>query len=217
MDYMKAFFSNDENKIRLIGLLTILFSFWLVLYFIPEIFVSLFNTLLGNLILIVSILLIYMYNRLYSFLFALSCLILFRFSLLSRQREEFTQQSISDFINLQSTINRQTIFDTNILATQATQEELDYFNENGVWPWSDDIIQQYQDAVDKNPYIKTIPEQAVYDARTKYNQNAILQAMDYQKEAGKLLHKDNNIYSYPKKNMPSGFGTFGYSSGLIHE
>ena len=35
---------NKENKTKLIGLLTILIALWLVLYFIPEVFLSLFNT-----------------------------------------------------------------------------------------------------------------------------------------------------------------------------
>ncbi len=207
---------NDENKTRLVGLLTILISFWLVFYFIPEIFISLFNTLLGNLILIISVLLIYMNNRRYGLFFGFICLILFRFSLLSveRKREGFTQQSINDFINLQSTINKQSIFDMNIISTQASQEELDFFNKNGVWPWSNNVIQKYQDAVQQNPYIRTLPEQAVNDARTKYNQNAILKVLSYQ-EKTKDIKDNNNIYLYEKKDLPSGYGTFGFSSGLI--
>ena len=62
---------NDENKTRLLGLLTIATLLWIVLYFIPEIVVSLFNSLLGNLILILTILLIYMNNRIYGLLIGL--------------------------------------------------------------------------------------------------------------------------------------------------
>ena len=43
---------NDENKTKMIGLLTILIVIWFVLYLIPELFNTLFNTILGNLILI---------------------------------------------------------------------------------------------------------------------------------------------------------------------
>ena len=39
---------NDENKTKIIGLLTILIGIWLILYFIPEILVSLFNSILCN-------------------------------------------------------------------------------------------------------------------------------------------------------------------------
>ena len=59
----RGYVINDENKTKLIGLLTVLILFWLVLYFIPELFVSLFNTILGNLILIVIVLLISFNNK----------------------------------------------------------------------------------------------------------------------------------------------------------
>ena len=53
---------NDENKTKLIGLLTILIVIWFVLYLIPEFFNTLFNTILGNLILINISFLVLMYN-----------------------------------------------------------------------------------------------------------------------------------------------------------
>ena len=40
---------NNENKTRLIGILSILLILWIVLYLIPELFASLFNSILGNL------------------------------------------------------------------------------------------------------------------------------------------------------------------------
>ena len=53
---------NGDNKTKLIGLLTILITLWLVLYLIPDILSQLLYTLLGNLILVVMVLLISMYN-----------------------------------------------------------------------------------------------------------------------------------------------------------
>ena len=53
---------NPENRTKVIGLLTILILFWLVLYFIPEIFATLFNTFLGNLILFTISILVLMYD-----------------------------------------------------------------------------------------------------------------------------------------------------------
>jgi hypothetical protein len=76
---------NNENKTKLIGLLTILISLWLVLYFIPELFLSLFNTLLGNLILIIAVLLVYTNNRIYGLISGLVILLLYRFSRLSKE------------------------------------------------------------------------------------------------------------------------------------
>jgi uncharacterized protein HemY len=35
---------NEKNKVRIIGLLTILIILWLILYFIPDLLILLFNT-----------------------------------------------------------------------------------------------------------------------------------------------------------------------------
>lgn len=233
---------NDENKTKVIGLLTILIVIWLVLYFIPEVFISLFNTLLGNLILIVSVLLVYMNNRIYGLITGLLFLLLFRFSQLSRREGfsfsidgtismddnkseqtniptgSFTQDSKNDFISIQNTINRQKIFDMNTIATQASQEELDYFNKNGQWPWSQKVIDLYQEAILRNPYIRTMPKEATKEARKTYNQAAILRILSYQTKEGQFL-LNGVLVKDPSGNkmedLPSGFGEFGYSSGLL--
>jgi hypothetical protein len=221
-------FINDENKTKVIGLLTILIAIWLVLYFIPEVFISLFNTLLGNLILIITVLLVYMNNRIYGMIIGLLFIILFRFSQLSRKEGfnnnesnqtdgAFTQDSKSDFISIQSTMNRQKIFDMNVIETQASQEELNYFNENGMWPWSQKVIDLYKEAVSRNPYTRTVPEQAANYARTIYNEASILRILSYQTKEGQfllngLLVKDPS--GNKMEDLPSGFGDFGYFSGL---
>jgi len=207
---------NNENKTRLIGLLTILIGIWLILYFIPEIFVSLFKTLLGNMILILSVLLVTAYNKMYGLLTGLVLVIIYRFSQLSR--ENFTTQSEKDFLLIQNTINKENVFDMNIINSQASQEELDYFNRNGMWPWSQKVIELYQEAVNRNPYIRTNPEEAVNYARTIYNQAAILRVLSYQTKEGQFL-LNGVLVKDPSGNkmeeLPSGFGNFPYQAGLL--
>ena len=48
---------SEKNTTKILGLLTVLVLLWLVLYLIPDLFVSLFNTFLGNLILFVTVVL----------------------------------------------------------------------------------------------------------------------------------------------------------------
>jgi hypothetical protein len=207
---------NDENKTKLIGLLTILVGIWLVLYFIPEIFVSLFNTILGNLILILSVLLVSANNRMYGLITGLTLLILYRFSRLSR--ENFTTDSEKKFLLIENTINKQNIFDMNTINSQASQEELDYFNENGMWPWSQKVIELYEEAINRNPYIRTLPEQATNYARTIYNEAAILRLLSYQTKEGQFL-LNGVLVKDPSGNkmeeVPSGFGNYPYEAGLI--
>ena len=213
---------NDENKTKLIGLLTILIVIWSVLYLIPELFNKIFNTILGNIILITTSLLVSMYNIQYGIILSIIFIIIIRFSHLS-QKEGFTwnPESTRDFLQIQSTINRQKIFDVNMIQeNQASQEELDYFNENGRWPWSQNTILLYEAAVKSSPFIRTLPEDSVNYARTIYNEAAILRIISYQTKEGHfllngVLVKDPSGNKY--EDLPSGFGDFALSedSGLI--
>jgi len=225
---------NEETKIKLIGLLTILICLWLLLYLIPEIFVSLFNSLLGNLILIVSMVLIFMNNRTYGLIVGMIILVLYRFSRLSKegfglnisgsfnideQTQEMTQQKMNeDFLKIQSTINKNKVFDMNIINSQASEEELDYFNKNGKWPWSQEVIKLFEEAINRNPYIRTLPEAATNYARTIYNQAAIIRLLTYQTKEGQFLI-NGVLVKDPSGNkmeeLPSGFGNFPYESGLL--
>ena len=71
---------SKKNVDFLVGIFTLLICVWLVLFFIPSLFVSLFNTILGNLILIVFIILLYMYNKNLSIGLTILLIILWRFS-----------------------------------------------------------------------------------------------------------------------------------------
>ena len=76
---LKELFSRDNIKF-FVGLFTLLICLWLVLFFIPTLFVSLFNTFLGNLILIIFIILVAMYNTKVSIGLAIMLIILWRVS-----------------------------------------------------------------------------------------------------------------------------------------
>jgi hypothetical protein len=204
---------NNENKTRIIGLLTILIGLWLVLYFIPEIFVSLFNNILGNLILFIVVLLIFMNNKMYGLVIGLIIIIIIRLIYLSK--EGFTPNSEQTFLGIEYTTNRQKVFDMDIINQQATQEEIDYYNENSMWPWSQQVIDLYKDALTRNTYVRSLPDDGVLTARKVYNQNAILRALSYQTKEGQflingvLVQNPNSV-----EELPNGFGDFGYNSGL---
>ena len=235
---------NEETKIKIIGLLAILICLWLVLYLIPEVFVSLFNSLLGNLILIMSTALIFMNNRTYGLIVGMIILVLYKFTRLSKegfslnisgsfdiddQTQEMSQQEMSqkkmsqqemneDFLKIQSTINKNVVFDMNTINSQASDEELDYFNKNGKWPWSQEVIKLFEEAINRNPYIRTLPEAATNYARTIYNQAAIIRVLTYQTKEGQFLI-NGVLVKDPSGNkmeeLPSGFGNFPYESGLL--
>lgn len=209
---------NNENKKRLIGILTILLILWLILYFIPEVLVSLFNNILGNLLLLTLSLLLLVYDIKYGIIFSIVVIIIYRFSHL---KEGFTwnPNSTQDFLRIQNTINRNKIFDVNMIQqSQASQEELDYFNKNGMWPWSQNTKNLYESALNRNPYVRTYSKDSIKYARTIYNEAAILRMLSYQTKEGQfmlngVLVKDNQRV----EELPSGFGDFPYDSGLIED
>ena len=213
------------TKTKLIGLLTIFILLWLVLYFIPNIFVSLFNTFLGNIILITIVVLASLYNYRYGIILSIIFIVLYRFSHLSKYtsssvKESFTwgPDSTLDFLKIQNTINPKVVFDTQILQQQTSQEELDYFNKNGMWPWSQKVQELYKEAVLTNPFVRTLPKDSLNQARKKYPQSSILQILSYQTKEGQFMLNGVQIPNpngNPQEDLPSGFGEFGYKSGLI--
>jgi hypothetical protein len=214
---------NEENRIKMVGLLTILVGLWLILYFIPGIFTSLFNTFLGNLILLGISALTIMYDLRYGVIVSIVFIVLYRFARLTQTKEAFTwnKQSTTDFLLIQNSINRQRIFDVDMIQkNQASQEEVDYFNKNGVWPWSQKTIELYTEALNTNPFIRTNAKDAINYARTIYNEAAILRMLSYQTKEGKFLLNGVLVQDpsgNPKETLPSGYGDYGYKSGLIDD
>ena len=148
-------------------------------------------------------------------------IIMYRFLKLSAPAKEgftWSQDSTNSFLQIQNSINRNVIFDPIQIQKQASQDELDYFLQNGMWPWSQEVIDLYSKMLDKNPFIRTYPKDAIIHARTIYNQNAILQIISWQNKEGNFLINGvevNDNSKNPLEDLPSGFGNFGYSSGLI--
>lgn len=74
---------SKKNFNLVVGLITLLLVLWLVMFAVPSIFVNLFDTILGNLILIAFIFLAAMYNFNMAIGLAVVFIILYRFSHMS--------------------------------------------------------------------------------------------------------------------------------------
>jgi hypothetical protein len=215
-------FANDENKTMLIGLLTILVFIWLVIYLIPSFFVSLFDTFLGRIILVFIVILVGLNNYRYGLMLGLILIIFTRFvdivrSTNGKENFELSQISQNDFLHIQHTINPKFIFDMEIIKKQVSQSELDYFLKNGMWPWSQDVINLYTEAINRNNFIRTYSGDSLNYARKIYNQAAILQLLSMETKEGNFLISGVQINGGPKndlEDLPSGYGDFGYQSGL---
>ena len=233
---MKLSFNNKKInlKTQLILLLIILIGLWLIIYFIPEIFLLLVNTLLGNIILLILIIIVFLNNKIYAIIIIFIIIIIYRIIYLKEgfiltgsftfnEEEDKSQQNIiqdlqKKFKKIQNSINKNTYFDMNQINNQVSQEELTYFNKNGKWPWSQKVISLFEEAINSNPYVRTVPKQATNYARTIYNQTAILTILSYQTKEGQFL-LNGVLVKDPSGNkmeeLPSGFGNFPYESGLL--
>lgn len=199
----------QDNKTMLIGLLSILVSLWVILYIIPNFLGSLFNTILGNLILLLSLVLVSSQNIKYGIALAIIFVVLYRFSHL---KEGFTwsEESAQEFIKLQNSINPNTVFDTKEIQKQASQEEVDYFLKNSKWPWSKGVEDLYTELLNKNTYVRLNPEDAINDVKTRYNQSIITQILSEQLDVlQKNLDKNENV------DERDGLGSYPFTYGLI--
>jgi hypothetical protein len=164
-----------------------------------------------------------MYDLRYGVIISVVFIVLYRFARLTQTKEAFTwnKESTTDFLLIQNSINRQRIFDVDMIQkNQASQEEVDYFNKNGVWPWSQKTIELYTEALNTNPFIRTEAMDAINYARTIYNEAAILRMLSYQTKEGKFL-LNGVLVQEPsgnsKETLPSGYGDYAYKSGLIDD
>jgi len=97
------FFHNKHAFIVLVGLLSILICLWLILYALPGLFASFFNTILGNIILLVSIILVGIKDiKLAIGLFVLF-IFLFKFSHYTREGFSFSKSGIYPFLTNKDT------------------------------------------------------------------------------------------------------------------
>jgi hypothetical protein len=74
-----------------------------------------------------------------------------------------------------------------ILQQQASADEAEELLRTGHWPWSDNIKEQYMDAISKNVLIEVDPGEALDNARKIYNQNAIKEMLAFNSKEGKFL------------------------------
>lgn len=81
MAFIELFSAKNVNLV--VGLLALLIALWLIMFVIPSLFVSIFNTILGNFILLGFVILAGMFNPIMAIGLAFVFLLLFRFSHMS--------------------------------------------------------------------------------------------------------------------------------------
>jgi len=191
-------------------LIVLVIGFYGINYAIPDI------PILGRFAIGLSIFLIGIKNPVYGILAGFTIAgALF----LSRVREgfEWPDDTRDDFIRVQSNLHPRMSFDTDVIKKQASSEEVDYFLQYAEWPWSKEVQDLYKAAVLTNPFIRADPEGSMSKARKIYNQSIVLEMMSWQTKEGQFLLNGvvlNDSSGNPQGEFPSGFGEYGYNSGL---
>jgi hypothetical protein len=116
-----------------------------------------------------------------------------------------------DFIQLQFTTNPTIVYDINTLQKHVPAKDVEYFLKYGLWYWSKQTQDLYKKALDKNPFIRTYSEDGLNYARSIYNESAILYILKGQQEK-----EQQDKIRKPVSILPSGWGSFGYNSGLLN-
>lgn len=70
---------SQKNMNLAVGLFTVLIVFWMVMFAVPGLFVHLFDTFLGNLVLLVFVVLAFMYNPNLGVGLAIMFMVLYRY------------------------------------------------------------------------------------------------------------------------------------------
>lgn len=187
----------------------------LILYFVPNVFLFLFSSILGNLLLIVSVVLLGYFDMAFAFGIALIFVVLFLVFRLQKRgknveekestvRERFLsgvpqyqtgrmsvgswpQEIVREFLNFQAAHNPNIFFDMDLIQEQTTPDEAEIFLKNGSWPWSSEVQSMYRDAIAQNSYISTNPGSSLGDAQKVYNENAIKQLLSWNSKEGDFL------------------------------
>jgi len=222
--YISKFFNND-NRLILIGILSIVVVLWVSLFAIPGLISSLFNTVLGNIIIFCIVILISINDLNRGLLIGFILILLKRAFDFSRQESfqmypnsEWDENIKSEFVSFQQLINPGTVFDLNIIQKQAKQEEAEYLLKNGYWPWSEETEKLYIEATNKNSMVRIFAEDDVSRVKTIYNNNAMLNLLANQEKEGQFLI--NGVEIDIKDNpmdLPNGYGDFAYNSELTHK
>ena len=124
-----------------------------------------------------------------------------------RQKEGFkwSEKQKTDFINQQYIDYPNVVYDLDKLQKFTTNEEITFFLQNGYWSWSNETIQRYKNALNRNPFVRIFFKQGLNHARSIYNEYAILYILNAQDNYNTDVP---NRITRPLETIPEGYGKF---------
>jgi hypothetical protein len=131
----------------------------------------------------------------------------------------YNPTTLEKFIYLLLSINPNTYFDVEKLKEQATEEDLQFYNEHGYWFWGDETKKAYEEDIKRNKFLQEYPKgQYMKNAQKIYNENIIKKILSWKSIEGQFLINGviTGNYEYEEnKNLSTGHGKFPYTSGQL--
>jgi len=192
----------SKNNSLFISIIFIFTLFGVIMFLNPKVIVFMFDTFLGNLLLILCVIGVGVVDIKYAIGMASIFIILYQAfhiaSSSSKTHEGFTIDFVgggggwsdklkADFIQFQKTTNPNVVFDMNIIPKQATANEAQNLLKTGHWQWSPEVKQLYLDAISQNTIISVEPVGSMDKAQTIYNETAIKELLSWNAKEGVFL------------------------------
>ena len=197
--------SNTNTLFIFITSTAILFS--LLIYLKPEWFRFLFNDILGQISLVLIIIGL-VYIKEYKLAIGLGCIFILLYQAFhiatnsnkiieKKVKEGFNgvgansswpQDVVDRFLEFENSYYPNIDINLNILMSQTSVEEVEYLLREHKWPWSNDLINQYTDAISKNKIIKSYPPgNDLIESQKVYNENAMRQMLFWNTREGDFV------------------------------
>jgi hypothetical protein len=190
-----------KNNSLFISIIIIFTLFGVIMFLNPKVIIFMFDTFLGNLLLILCVIGVGVFDIKYAIGMTSIFIILYQAfhiaiaSSSSKTREGFTfdfgggwsDKLKADFVQFQKTTNPNVVFDMNIIPNQATSNEAQYLLKTGHWQWSPEVKKVYLDAIAHNTIISSDPNGSMDKAQTIYNETAIKEILSWNAKEGVFL------------------------------
>jgi hypothetical protein len=208
------------GMIVFVSILTILYSIY------SQLVIDLFNSLLGNLILLGLVLYLGYIDLKWGIGLA-SLLIILNQSFRKESVEGFllrgggpvvdvsytgnyggnghwSPELVEQFIEYQRTVNPHYLYDISLVQKQANPGEVAYLLKNGYWPWSQDVQTMYKNAMAQSFSVKSDVTISLRDEQKIYNQTVELERLSMNSKEGTFLLNGATIST--SRGMPKNRG-----------
>ena len=212
MNKLKKVFKESAYSPGLLKMAATLVIIFTTVYGVNDLLFSLFETTLGKIFVLILILFIginNVYLAMFSFLFLLG--VYFYYTKHKKvEGFEWSKEDKANFVSLQVTNAPRNIYNVEKLQEYVSPDELTNYFKTGKWNWSQETQDAYKDALDKNTYVRIYKDDGLNQAQKIYPEYAMNFILDNQ-------YKNKKISDTPPERpwLPSGWGDFGYNSGLI--